>query len=389
MNMFQSVCDPSNLVAAYEKVKKNRGCPGVDKQSITAFGEHLDHHTRELSRLLTNNTYQPLPVARVLIPKANGKLRPLGIPAVRDRIVQQAVLDQIQPTLEEAFSDVSFGFRPQRSAHGALNAIRIYLDQGYEYVVDADIRDFFGTLNHQILMAKVRDMIPDRAITRLIYQFLTAGVMSEGKLIAQTTGTPQGGVISPILANLYLTEFDDKITKGDWKLVRYADDWVLLCKTPQQAHHALQTASGTLKKLKLELAPEKTKIANMSRGDAFTFLGYTFQKVWGRHYSFPSDKAIKAYQDKIKGHTKRQQPRNITKVIERLNPLICGWGNYFKHGHGKKRFQRLDEWTRMRLRSFLKKGHALSITTHTKYPNAFFKTLGLATLIDLYSPHHG
>jgi group II intron reverse transcriptase/maturase len=379
--MYENITKEPALLKAFLGVKKNRGCPGIDRQSVAQYQNHLTQNTRELARLLAEKKYRPLPVKRVYIPKANGKKRPLGIPAVRDRVVQQAVLDQIQPSLEPSFKEASFGFRPGKSAHQAISKIQEYLNDGYEYVVDADIKDFFGNLNHQILMAKVRTHISDRDITKLIYRFLTAGVMEEGNIRKQISGTPQGGIISPILANLYLNEFDAVIEKTDLKLVRYADDFVVLCKTVNQATSALKTIRAMLKRLKLEINEQKTKVTSASQG--FNFLGHTFLKRNDSIYIFPSDKSVSSYKDKLRLVTRRQQPKNIKMIIETLNPIVRGWGNYFGHHHGKKRFEGLDAWTRMRLRSFMLKKHALTHGVHTKYPNAFFTALGLVGLVDI------
>ncbi|MEK7561099.1 MAG: group II intron reverse transcriptase/maturase, partial [Patescibacteria group bacterium] len=379
--MYEKITQEATLLRAFHAVRRNKGCPGIDKQSIQQFGQHLGMHIRELARLTSQRRYKPLPAARVYIPKPNGKQRPLGIPAVRDRIVQQAVRETIEPLLERTFKDASYGFRPARNAHQAIAQIREYIHQGYVHVVDADIRDFFGTLDHQILMAKVRNAIPDRDSTRLIWQFLKAGVLEDGAFRTTTAGTPQGGVISPLLANLYLTEFDECMERAGLKLVRYADDFVILCKSVNQVVYAMRTAREKLGKLKLTLAEEKTTITEVSSG--FTFLGYTFWKRKETLYTFPSDKAIRAYKDKVRHASRRQQPQNITMVIERLNPIVRGWGNYFNHWHGTARLRRLDEWTRMRLRSFLLKKRRVSLEAHTKYPNSYFRGLGLVFLLDV------
>jgi len=380
--MYANIAKQESLEAAFAKVKRNKGCPGIDRQSIAMYEAQLKTQTQELARLLEQRRYQPLPVTRVFIPKANGKLRPLGIPAVRDRVAQQAVLDDIQPMLDPKMSPLSFGFRIGKSALGAAQTVKELLEQGYRYVVDADIADFFGTLNHQILMAKVRRNIADRDTTKLIYQFIKAGIMEEGKLRANIAGTPQGGVISPILANLYLDDLDRHIGKTDWKLVRYADDFVILCKTVNQAVQAYRVAGEILGKLKLSFAQEKTRVIDAYQ-TAFTFLGYTFWRNDGKTYSFPSDKAMKAYRRKVAAATRRQQAANVKMVIDKLNPIVRGWGNYFKSGNCKTRFRELDEWTRMRLRSFIAKKHCLCLSAHIKYPNSYFKGLGLVFLTDL------
>ena len=381
-DMYANIANQKSLKAAFGKVKRNKGCAGIDRQSVALFEAQVEAQTRELARLLEQKRYQPLPVKRVFIPKAKGKLRPLGIPAVRDRVVQQAVLDDIQPILDPRMSPLSFGFRPGKSALQAVQTVKELLEQGFRYVVDADIADFFGSLNHQILMAKVRRNIADRDTEKLVYQFIKAGVMEEGKLRANVAGTPQGGVISPILANLYLNDLDRHIGKTEWKLVRYADDFVILCKTVNQAVQAYRVVGQILGKLKLNFAQEKTWVIDAYQ-TAFTFLGYTFWRNDGKTYSFPSDKAMKAYRRKVAIATRRQQPKNVLMVIQKLNPIIRGWGNYFKSGNCKTRFRDLDGWTRMRLRSFIAKKHRLCLSAHIKYPNSYFKELGLVFLAEL------
>lgn len=214
LKMIEKICQKGNLIQAFKKVKKNKGSFGIDRVSIKQYERNLERNINQLQRLLRNRKYNPLPVKRVFIPKLDGKKRPLGIPAVRDRIVQQAILEVIQPIFEPVFSNFSYGFRPNRSPIQAVEKVQEYLDQGYEYIVDADIKDFFGTLNHQRLISKVKEQIKDRILLKLIWKFLKSGVMEEGKLKKAISGTPQGGVISPILANIYLNDFDHKIDKA-------------------------------------------------------------------------------------------------------------------------------------------------------------------------------
>lgn len=377
--MYETICQETTLYKAFLAVRKNKGAGGIDGETLESFGKHLGRHVRELSRLLREKRYTPLPVKRVYLPKANGKLRPLGIPVVRDRIVQQAVRMVIEPTLEKLMSDDSYGFRKERGAGHAIAAIERNLKEGYTHIVDADIADFFGTINHQTLMNKVRQAIPDKEVTYLIHSFLLAGVMEEGRVRNQSTGTPQGGVISPLLANLYLNGFDHTVVKTGARLVRYADDFVLMAKTKGKARQAYHLAHEVLKKLKLSLAPEKTRLTDIDGG--FDFLGYTF---W-RKYIFPSDKSLGKFKDKIRILTRRQQPKNISMVVKKLVPVVKGWGNYFMLRDGASRFQELDEMLRRRLRSFIAKKYALTQMYHMKYPNSFFEELGLPSLFDLFA----
>lgn len=363
------------LRKAFKQVKKNKGSGGIDKVSISKYENNMKEYLKELERLLEQRKYRPLPLKRAYIPKSNGKKRPLGIPAVRDRIVQQAVLTTIQPTFEPIFSNSSYGFRPKRSAHNAVNKVQEHLNEGYEYIVEADIKDFFTTLHHARLMSKVKRHIKDKQIIQLLWTFLKSGIMEEGKIKQTISGTPQGGVISPILANIYLNDFDHKIDKAGLKLVRYADDFIILCKTVNQATSTMKMIRNMIKSLDLELSEDKTQITEYHKG--FDFLGYHFHKYYG-NYKWPTGKAIKAFKDKVRYKTRRQQPKNVKMVIETLNPIIRGWGNYFKLGNSKKLFRELDGWTRMRLRSFIEKKKWSS--GNWKYPNDHFKCLGLVSL---------
>lgn len=330
--MFTDQLTTDILRAAFVAVKRNHGSGGIDYVNIKQYERNLEKNLTELVRTIRKGTYKPLPVRQVDIPKPNGKTRPLGTPAIRDRVVQQALLTAIEPYLESIFSTSSFGFRPHKSAHQAMNQIQQYLDEGYTIVVDADIRDFFGTLNQQILMAKVRTVIPDRQATYLIWKFLRAGIMQEGRIRTATAGTPQGGVISPILANLYLNDFDHIFERAGLKLVRYADDFVILCKSVNQAVAAFKLTRELLKKIRLELAEEKTRITDYSTG--FDFLGYRFQQFYGNK-RWPRHKAVQSFKEKVRRTTRRQQPKNVVRIMQELNPLIRGWGNYFAYGNSK------------------------------------------------------
>lgn len=377
--MFENICHIETLKESFKKVKKNKGCAGVDRESIRKFEQHLDDRLNELRRLLANHSYRPLPLKRVYIPKSNGDKRPLGIPATRDRIVQQAILTELEPIFEPIFSKSSYGFRPNKSPIQAITKVQEYLDQGYEMIVEVDIKDFFSTVHQTRLMSKIKQQVKDKRIIQLLWQFLRAGVLEEGKLRTALAGTPQGGVISPILANIYLNDFDHKIDKAGLKLVRYADDFVILCKTVNQATSASKMVKDIMKSLDLELAEAKTQVTEYWRG--FEFLGYHFQKFYGNR-KWPRRKAIDSFKDKIRQATRRQQPKNVKMVIAQLNPIIRGWGHYFKYGEVKGKYQELDSWTRMRLRSFLEKKKWPS-GKNWKYPNDHFKNLGLVSLTDI------
>lgn len=379
--MHERTADIFSLKDAFLRVKANKGCAGIDRVSIAQYERNLGQNLAELSRLLTSGRYEPKPSRRALIPKPNGRKRPLGIPAVRDRVVQQALRTELEPYLEPLFADSSFGFRPGRSALDAVHKVQYWLDEGYEYVVDADIKDFFGTLDHRTLMNKLRAHIPDRDATYLAWQFLKAGVMEEGRVCTATAGTPQGGGISPILANLYLSDFDHSIERTDWKLVRYADDYVVLCKNANAAIQAMRTVRAMMGRCNLELAEEKTRVTDWRGG--FVFLGYHFKKY--RNASrWPSIKAVKAFKEKIRHLTRRMQPRNVVMLVPKLNAVIRGWGNYFRHGNCKSRFLDLDSWLRMRLRSFIEKRKRSTLVNRV-FPNAYFEQMGLVRLASLFA----
>lgn len=363
------------LEEAYRAVRNNRGTYGIDRVSIEKYGQNLGNNLKELQRLIEQKKYKPLEVKRIYIPKANGKKRPLGIPTVRDRIVQQIVLKEIEPECEKIFSKSSYGFRPNKSALEAVEEVDKYLKSGYEYIVEADIKDFFGTLNHPRLMTRVKEVIKDERTRELIWSFVKAGIIEEGQRRKAISGTPQGGVISPILANLYLNEFDHKIERAGLKLIRYADDFVILCKTVNEAVQGMKLVRMIMKKMKLELAEEKTGIREYWKG--FDFLGYHFQKYYGK-YKWAGDKAVKSLKEKVKRATRRLQPKNIKKVIKELNQVLRGWGNYFKYGNNKNRFEKLDSWIRMRLRSYIEKRKCMS--KNWKYTNSFFRGMGLVNL---------
>lgn len=379
--LYEGITSRQNLKVAFYQVKKNKGSYGIDRVSIKQYERNLERNIAETSRLLKQGRYKPLPVKRVWILKPDGRKRPLGIPAVRDRIVQQSLLMAIQPLFEPTFSDVSYGFRPNKSAIEAVNKVQEYLDKGHQKIFEADIEDFFSNVNHNRLVARLRERIDSKETIKLIRKFLNSGVMEEGNFKKQISGTPQGGVISPLFANVYLNDFDHKIEKAGLRMVRYADDFVILCKTDNQAVYALRLARDILQSIGLKLKPEKTGIVSYFQG--FEFLGYRFQQYYG-NYKWPRDKAVKAFKDKIRHLTRRQQPKNIKMLIPSVNYVVRGWGNYFKHGNVKTRFDQLDSWLRMRLRSFIGKRKWPS-GLNWKYPNDHFKDLGLVCLSDLLS----
>lgn len=339
--------NPQLMENAFKAVKRNRGAAGVDKMSIDMFAERSQTYLDNLMRDLKNRSYQPTPLRREYIPKGKGKLRPLGIPTVTCRIAQEVIRQLISPIFERIFHENSYGFRPGKNCHQAVYKVKEYLDQGFRYVVDADIKGFFDNIPHTLIMAGVATEIADGNILSLIEKFLKSGIMEEGRFIPTTKGTPQGGVISPLLANIVLNQLDHELDKAGYKFVRYADDFVILCKTKHQAMTALDFAKDILeKKMELELSTEKTKIVHVK--DGFDFLGFHFS----HHGITIREKSVEKFRDAIRIATIRS--RNLdTKVIEKLNRLIRGTVNYFACPITTtiKQFTKLDGWIRSRLRS--------------------------------------
>jgi RNA-directed DNA polymerase len=384
MRKFYSLIDKvyslPNLREAWAEVKRNKGAAGVDRVTVERFEQHRNVYLHELHERLRRGTYTPPPVKRVYIPKADGTQRPLGIPTVADRVAQQAVRRVLQPIFEEwVFLPCSHGFRPGRSTRTAVAQVEEHRKQGYRWVVDVDFKSYFDTLDHEILMAKVKEVVTDGSVLRLIRSWLTAGVMSDGQLTHQATGTPQGGVISPLLANIYLHALDKRLTDLGYRVVRYADDLVILCESANKAKTALgllkQTAEG---ELKLTVHPVKTRITTFGKG--FDFLGFTFR----RQHRVARQKSLEKFKERIRELTLRQTHLTTAEVIDQINPVIRGWGNYYRHGHMKSRFERLDEWIRERIRScWLKRKAHRSHKASCALPNKRLAKLGLVSLLTL------
>jgi RNA-directed DNA polymerase len=375
-SLIDKIYQMSNLHEAWLSVKKNQGSGGIDGVSIAMFEKNIGINLREIQRLLKEDRYKPDPVRRHFIEKENGKLRPLGIPTIRDRVCQQAVRQIIEPIFEQDFYYYSFGFRPGYSAHQAINTIRRAKRGGYDYVVDLDIMSFFDEIPHELLMEKVRERITDGKVLTLIRGWLTAGVMEDDQFHETVVGSPQGGVISPLLANIYLNHFDWGMKEKGFAVVRYADDAVILCKSKEQAEEAYQAAKTILEgELQLRMHPEKTKVVHFDEG--FRFLGFDF---WKEYLVLP-DAKVKKYKDKVRTITRRQQGNNLDEMIKKLNEVSRGFGNYFGIGNVKKKFQRLDEWTRMRVRAFMRKKK--STVSNSLISNKALEEAGMVFLTNL------
>lgn len=336
-----------NLYAAFGHVKKNKGKAGLDRVSIRQFERDLETNILNIHKELKTEIYKPLPVLRAYIPKGRHDKRPLGIPIVKDRVVQQAFRQIIEPIFEKDFSDNSFGFRPDRCCHDAIKRLEQYKQEGYTSVLDADIKAFYDTIPHKLIMNRLREKIADGWVLTSIEKMLKAGVMEDGIVHETNQGTPQGGVISPLLANLIGDIIDKELEKAGYKFVRYADDFVVMTKTKEELPAALSYVKEIIAgKLGMKLSEDKTKLTNFKRG--FRFLGYNFN---GK-YKGISTKSLDKLKDNIRDITKRTQGVNLQAVIDTLNPVIRGHVNYFRLGNIQKVYRSLDCWIRMRLRCF-------------------------------------
>ncbi|MFH0196391.1 group II intron reverse transcriptase/maturase [Pseudomonas sp. PsB] len=354
-----------NLEMAWLRVKRNAGAGGVDEQSVEDFESRLEEQLDRLHAELRDGKYEPLPVLQQLIPKSGqpGKFRPLGIPTIYDRVCQQALLNRLEPIFESVFDAASFGYRRGRSTKDALRKIWKELAEGYEWIVDADLKNFFGTVEHEKLLTLVGQRVSDSRVLRLIEQMLKAGCIAEGKRLATEQGTPQGGVVSPILSNILLTPFDGEMRRRGYRLTRYADDWVVTCRTRPEAHQALEQAKRILAELGVTLNESKTHIVHVSRG--FEFLGYKIKRGSrrlalpsskirsgtreGDLYAYPREKSIQHFKDQIRKRTRRKAPVDTQGLIADINPVIRGWGLYFCKAHVRKLFARLDRWILRRI----------------------------------------
>lgn len=363
-SLIDKVYKQKNLQRAWKNVKGNKGAGGIDGVSVEVFAAVAEKELETLHRELRTGSYVPIPVRRVNIPKRGkpDERRPLGIPTIRDRICQQALRQRLEPIFEPEFSECSFGYRQGRSAHDAMRKIWRELMSGYQWIVDGDVRDYFGSVDHERLITMVAERISDSRVLSLIRQMLKAGYVETGERKPTPQGTPQGGVVSPLLSNIYLTPFDNEMVRRGHRLTRFADDWVVLCRTRAEAQRALKEAEEILKGLGLTLHPEKTKIVHIAWG--FEFLGYKLKRGRGLKlpkaklskkpnaheiYAVPTEKSIRRFMDQIRLKTKRKVPLTLKEIIDEINPVIRGWGTYYRKAHVRKLFSRLKKWIVRRL----------------------------------------
>jgi RNA-directed DNA polymerase len=370
---------------AWRQVAAKRGCAGVDGQSVERFGQSAPKYLGELAEALESGSYRPQPVKRVQIPKGGGKTRPLGIPAVKDRIVQTALKMVIEPIFEHEFEPTSYGFRPGRGCKDALREVDGLIRAGMTYVVDADLASYFDTIPHERLMSLVEQRISDGRVLALIRGYLKQDVVSEVKRWTPVGGTPQGAVISPLLANLYLHPLDRLMREQGYRMIRYADDFVVMCSSEQSARSALAQVQAWVEMNGLTLHPDKTQVGNCAvAGQGFEFLGYRFEagKRWVRR------KSLKALKVRIRAKTRRTCGESLRQVIGDLNPTLVGWFGYFKHAN-RYVFKVIDGFIRRRLRAILRKqqkrpGLGQCEADHRRWPNVFFARQGLFTMVEAH-----
>lgn len=383
-SLIDKVIRKETLELGWQKVKRNRGSAGVDGVTVERFERRKEKNLTWLEEQLKAGTYQPEAVKRVEIPKERGKTRPLGIPVVRDRVVQNAIRMVIEPIFEKEFSERSYGFRPGRKAQEALRRVDELLKQGYRYIVDADIKEYFNTIPHEPLMKLVAKHIADGRVLDLIEEYLNQRIMSGMKVWKPTQGTPQGAIISPLLANIYLHPLDKQLEELGYEETRFADDFVIQCRSQQEAEQALETVKLWMAAAGLELHPGKTKIANLTETGSFEFLGYRFERKQGRDFRWPREKSIAKLRDAVRSHTPRTSGRSLEQVIGNVNRVVRGWFNYFKHAH-RNSFPDQDKWIRQRLRAILKKRRKRpgcpKGADFQRWPNEFFHTRGLFSMV--------
>jgi RNA-directed DNA polymerase len=386
--LFDKVFAERNLWAAFQQVARNHGSAGVDHVTVRDFERQLPDSVWELSDLLRSGRYQPQAVRRVQIPKPGStETRPLGIPTVRDRVVQAAIVNVIEPIFERDFAEYSYGFRPGRGCKDALRRVQQLLQAGYVHVVDADLKSYFDSIPHAHLMARLEEKIADGPVLKLIASFLQAEILEDATQWTPESGAPQGAVLSPLLSNIYLDPLDHLVAASGLEMVRYADDFVILCRTAADAQRALELVRAWVAKNGLTLHPTKTRIVDV-RTDGFDFLGYHFRETKRGIRHWAREKSVRQLKETLRPISRRTSGDSLAFIIGRINRTMRGWFAYFQHSRPWI-FQRLDAWNRQRLRAILRKrskrrGLARGGDFH-RWQNAFFAQQGLFSLVTAHA----
>jgi len=360
MELIEKILSEENINEAIKRVKSNKGAPGVDKMTVNEIDEYFRVHKEEIKNSIMAMKYKPQPVRRVYIPKANGKKRPLGIPVVTDRVVQQMIAQQLNQIYEPTYSDHSYGFRTGRDCHGAIEEVLQYLNEGYEWVIDLDIEKYFDTVNHDKLISILREKVNDKTTLHLIRSFLRAGVMEDGLVSSTTVGVPQGGPLSPELSNIYLDKFDKELESRGLRFVRYADDCNIFVKSEMAADRVMKSVTSWLeRKLFLKVSATKTKVVRPNKSN---FLGFTFWKGKDGWKCKPADDRKKKLYAKVKKVLKRKQAvsRPLAETFTKLNQIIRGWINYFRIGNMKTFLDEFGQWLRHKVRVIIIKQWKIS-----------------------------
>ena len=353
-DLLEAILNRDNLNRAYKQVRRNHGAAGIDGMTVEEALPWLKEHRDELLQSIRDESYMPSPVRRKEIPKPDGGVRKLGIPTVIDRIIQQAIAQKLQSIWEPLFSDSSYGYRPKRSAQQAMQQVKRYAEQGYRYVVSVDLSKYFDTLNHELLMDLLHRQIQDIRVLRLIKKYLKSGVLENGIVCKTEEGSPQGGPLSPLLANIYLNEFDWEMDRRNVKMVRYADDIVVFARSKRAAERLLESCRRYLEdKLKLRMNTEKSKVTSIFSTRNFKFLGFCLGKNGKGIFIRAHYKSLKKAKEKLKLLTKRNRGRNVRVVMQEVKRFICGWLGYFRVADMKRTMQSWDEWLRSRFRMYI------------------------------------
>ena len=379
-SLIDKVSSQKSLQSALQRVRKNGGSAGVDHERVEDFDRKEEENLTKLSKSLQEGTYRPRAIRRKWIPKEGSReMRPLGIPTVRDRIVQGSLRNVLEPIFEKDFANQSYGFRPNRGCKNALRKVEELLKKGYTWIVDADLKGYFDSIPTGKLMGKVEEKISDGRVLELLRMYLKQGVMEKMKEWTPERGTPQGAVISPLLSNIYLDDLDHLMEEQGHQMVRYADDFVILAQTREEAESALAKVKEWVQLAELTLHPEKTKVVDATQYGGFDFLGYHFE----RGYRWPRQKSLRKFKDHIRQKTRRTNGRSLNQIIAEVNPIIRGWFEYFKHSI-RNVLEAEDKWIRMRIRSILRKRHGGKGRgkglDHIKWPNSIFQQFGLFSM---------